>query len=492
MRIFPEKYRLLGWLFLILLAGFVGTSLASYFSSRDYIRHSIADNALPLTSDNIYSEIQKDILRPIFISSLMAHDTFVRDWLIRGEPGQDNIVRYLNEVKQKYGTITSFLISEKTRRYYYAEGLLKNVKEEEPRDAWYFRVRAMQAPYETNVDIDMANHDAVTIFINYRVLDYDGNFLGTTGVGLTLDTMSDRMDRYEKRFNRRIYFTNSQGKIMLSSRTMRLGRRFLHDIPGINVIARDILQRNVTPSQLAYDSENGRVLVNARFIPELGWHLVVEQGEAEELQPVQRVLLINLAAALGVTLLVLMVAWLAVRRYQQKLERMATHDALTGCLNRQAFEIVFKSFIRESLRSRKPLSAILFDIDHFKAINDSEGHLVGDAVLRELAGLVQKRLRSSDVVARWGGEEFMVLLNDCHADKAHELAEALRKAVSGHTFPSAAGVSLSLAVAEYDNGEDGALFFSRLDDALYAAKAGGRNRVEDALSSAQARQSLPT
>ncbi|MFN3586813.1 MAG: hypothetical protein ACK4UT_04860, partial [Moraxellaceae bacterium] len=121
LHVLPEKYRLLAGLTVLLLAGFFTTISASYLSTRGYVRHNIATSALPLTSDNIYSEIQKDILRPVFISSLMAQDTFVRDWLLAGETDQARIVRYLNEVREQYGTVTSFLVSERTRRYYHAD-----------------------------------------------------------------------------------------------------------------------------------------------------------------------------------------------------------------------------------------------------------------------------------------------------------------------------------------------------------------------------------
>ena len=222
MRLLSNKYRLLLLLTLILAAGFVATSLASYLASRKAIEHGIADQTLPLTGDNIYSEIQKDMLRPVFISSLMAHDTFVRDWILAGENDSRQIVRYLAEVKKKYGAITSFLISDKTSKYYYAEGTLKSVSPKAERDIWYYRVRNMPgSDYETNVDIDMANRDSMTIFINHRVYDYDGRFIGATGIGLTLATMSHIIDRYQARFHRNIYFVDGKGAIVLAGKSMR-------------------------------------------------------------------------------------------------------------------------------------------------------------------------------------------------------------------------------------------------------------------------------
>src|SRR5690606_10557361 len=114
------------------------TSLASYYSSRDSIRRNIVNTELPLTSDNIYSEIQKDLIRPTLIASMMSRDTFLRDWVLAGERDPQPMTRYLREVQGHYGTFTSFFVSEKTHVYYQAKGVLKKIDQNEPRDAWYF------------------------------------------------------------------------------------------------------------------------------------------------------------------------------------------------------------------------------------------------------------------------------------------------------------------------------------------------------------------
>ena len=485
MPLFSLKYRLLLWLSLILVAGFLATSAAGYIASRDAIEHGIADQALPLTGDNIYSEIQKDILRPVFISSLMAHDTFVRDWILNGEQNPEQLVRYLNEVKKKYGTVTSFLISEKTRKYYYAEGTLKSVRADEPRDTWYFRVRAMtDSDYETNVDIDMANRDSVTIFINHRIYDYKHNFIGATGVGLTLDTMTHLLGRYQERFHRNVYFADGKGDVVLGGKTMQDAHKSIRDLPGLHTIAADILNQNETPTSLHYESGKNRVLVNSRFIPELSWYLVVEQDLGDDVKPLRRVFMQNLAASFGVTLLVLAITLLTVNRYQRRLEKMASTDALTGLLNRQALELIFRNSILVSKRRRQPLAAILFDIDFFKLVNDTHGHLHGDQVIRAVADLTRTVVRESDIVTRWGGEEYLVLLNDCTLAEAEKIAETLRAAVSEHVFEMPEPrlrITISLGLAEYRNDESAAAFFARADAALYQAKDAGRNRLQSSV-----------
>jgi diguanylate cyclase (GGDEF)-like protein len=485
MRIPSEKFRLLGWLSLILIAGFLTTSIASYVVSSDLIRSNISHDALPLTGDNIYSEIQKDLLRPVFISSLMANDTFLRDWVLDGEHNVDQITRYLNEVKQKYGTISSFLVSERTHKYYYADGILKTVRPDVPADKWYFRVRSMQAPYETNVDYDMANRNTMTVFINHRVFDYHGNFIGATGVGLTLETMSRMLDRYQAQFRRRIYFVAPNGEIVLTGKSMRNIRGSIRDLPGIRTIADDILNSNDRPTGLEYQLNQAEILVNSRFIPELGWYLVVEQDGSKDIEPVRRIFLLNLAISLAASLLVLAITLFAVNRYQRRLERMATTDTLTELLNRQAFEFVFQHLLADAKRSGRPLSAILFDIDLFKAINDRHGHLTGDRIIRGVADLTRSVCRASDIGVRWGGEEFMLFLKDCPIEQATAIAEKLRQAIAGHDFLPGledARITVSLGVVQMRPGESETSLFGRADKALYAAKANGRNRVETAYS----------
>jgi diguanylate cyclase (GGDEF)-like protein len=482
---FPHKTRLLLWLSLILIAGFLTTSILSYYVSLNAIRSSITDQALPLTGDNVYSEIQKAIVRPIFISAEMASNTFLRDWLISGEQDQAQVVRYLQQVKKEHNTITAFLISEQTHNYYYADGLLEVVSETDPRDKWFFRVRDMTAPYETNVDPDAGNHDTLTVFINYRVLDYDGKFIGVTGVGLTLENVRSTIETAEQRFSRRIYFVDKTGKLVLTGASMDAVANTLQEMPGIQNIASQILSGDTTPLRLDYRLPKrfgfSTVQVNSRFIPELNWYLVVEQDDSAAVKPLRTVLFVNLGVSALATLLVLALTLPTIRRYQKRLEKAASTDVLTGLVNRQAFDFLFAANLKDSIRKRTNFSSVLFDIDSFKAINDQHGHLAGDAVIQKVAELARSSVRANDIVSRWGGEEFMVLLKDCELPAAQQIAENIRAMVERYDFGLGKPVTVSLGVAMYALNESTNSFFTRTDQALYKAKQNGRNRLEVAV-----------
>lgn len=485
MRKFLRQYGLLVWLSLILIAGFIGVLLVGYLISRDALQQGIAEQSLPITGDNIYSEIQKDILRPVFVSSQMAQDTFVRDWLIDGEQDTALIIKYLKEIKTKNNAISSFLVSDLTHQYYHADGTLKTISESAVRDQWFFRVRKLKTPYETNVDLDMANRDNMTIFINYRILDYSGKFIGVTGIGLTLDTMKRQIDSYQSRFHRNIYFVDSKGNIVLAgSAVKRLGNNILNGT-GISSIATQILANKKNDSlHLAYDTESDRVLVNARFIPELGWHLLVEQELGNELKPLHDMLVIDAAISAGIILLVLTMVLLSVRRYQKRIEKTAATDQLTSLMNRHAFDFVFANALLDSERSRQPLCIALIDIDFFKKVNDKHGHLVGDHVLKEIAMIAKRSLRESDVICRWGGEEFLILLKNCTLEKATSIAENLRNTIANNDFSRTTdlakkrlAITVSMGVAECKTNETEDSVFDRADVALYQAKENGRNSV---------------
>ncbi|AKU99379.1 FHA domain/GGDEF domain protein [Labilithrix luteola] len=167
--------------------------------------------------------------------------------------------------------------------------------------------------------------------------------------------------------------------------------------------------------------------------------------------------------------------------YHEEIYRLMTMDALTQTHNRRYFNEALEREYNRSLRYRRALSLILFDIDHFKKINDTYGHVAGDSVLRQLALVVKPRLRTQDVLARVGGEEFAVLLPEVDlvgariaADKVRSLVEAARFLVDHKEF----GCTVSVGVTTFgDNVTSAGMLYELADQNLYAAKNGGRNRV---------------
>lgn len=167
----------------------------------------------------------------------------------------------------------------------------------------------------------------------------------------------------------------------------------------------------------------------------------------------------------------------SLRKRIAELEKVSATDYLTGAWNRAHLVRVVASEMARSVRFRQPLSALLIDIDHFKKVNDTFGHQTGDLVLRELVQLIQRKIRSADLLFRWGGEEFVVLAVSTGYRDAETLAEHLRARVASHRFPVTGPLTVSVGVTEHLDDETADQWFKRLDNVLFNAKNGGRNRV---------------
>jgi diguanylate cyclase (GGDEF)-like protein/PAS domain S-box-containing protein len=165
------------------------------------------------------------------------------------------------------------------------------------------------------------------------------------------------------------------------------------------------------------------------------------------------------------------------KRMDEKLKRLATTDILTGAYNRTVFDEIIAREMERVKRYKKSLSVIIFDIDHFKKVNDKFGHNVGDSVLKKIATIVKKTIRKVDYFIRWGGEEFVIISAETDKEHAYVLAERLRKGIENFTFNNLAQITISCGVAEFKKEDTENTLIKRADDAMYKAKRKGRNRI---------------
>lgn len=462
----------------VLVIGFLTTNVISYQISKQSLRTALIDNELPLTSNNIYSEIQRDLLQPIFVASLMANDTFVKAWIEDGENNLHEITNYLDQIRLNYGLFTSFLVSEATRNYYHFSDLTQVVAEDDQKDVWFFRSRAMETLYEINVDFNAEQNNTLTIFINHQIHNKDGKLLGVTGVGLKFDTVATVIDRYAEQFGRNVYFIDSTGNILVRSDGASISEDNVHSAPGISQIAGDLLTFDQGFFEFERDGET--LLLNSRRIPELGWWVAVEQNEAQALSAIRQGLITNSLIGIGVIAITILIVVYTVNLFYARLEVMSTTDELTGVASRQVFDLNLQQAMKRRQRDGAPVSIIVMDIDRFKLINDTHGHLNGDLALQETARIMQSIMRDSDTLCRWGGDEFIVIAQNCDIHDATVIAEKSRDAIekiTPMTLPDQLQVSVSAGVTEVQDNDSMDNAIARADAALYHAKEGGRNRV---------------
>lgn len=166
------------------------------------------------------------------------------------------------------------------------------------------------------------------------------------------------------------------------------------------------------------------------------------------------------------------------KKVVEQLRFLSERDPLTNVYNRRSFFIKLDDVIKEQHIHETPFSLIMFDIDHFKKINDTYGHLIGDDTLRRLTSLINEDKRSNDLVYRYGGEEFFILLKNTELKGSVQLAKRLHKLISDLKIPKVGHITVSMGVVEYGKDESVDDVIKRVDDLMYDAKEAGRNQIK--------------
>lgn len=472
---FLYQYKILIIISILLFTGFFVTSFFSYKIATDLAKNELKYKSLPLSSDNVYSEIQRDILKPNLVSSLMAQDTFMINWMLKGEENPDLITKYLSTIKNKYNTSSSFLVSDKTKNYYYPKGILKKISPNEKRDVWFYRVKNIVDEYESNIDIDLAANDSITIFTNYKVKDFNGNFLGATGVGLKTSHVSNLLKTYKEKYNHEIYLVNKDNKILISSKN---GKEVETSNTFVNNIINNFNKNEISTHE--YYKNNSKYVLNIRFIDELNLYLCVEAKEGYFTQELEKTFYINIVIFSIIILIIMVFIILYIKHQQQILKDIAKTDKLTSLENRNNFDLIFEELFNSQRKGEKNLTILLFDIDDFKKINDEFGHLIGDQVLIEVANIFKNTFRNSDTLVRWGGDEFVALLPKIKKEKAYEITSKLRvnirKSETLHTLLNQK-VTISVGLASKTDEKSKEELFTKADENLYKAKQKGKNII---------------
>ncbi|WP_319778839.1 sensor domain-containing diguanylate cyclase [Maridesulfovibrio sp.] len=476
------RVKLIIVLTLILVTAFISLSLFNYNESRKNIRKDIVNSSLPLTRDNIYSEIQTVLMRPLFVSSLMANDTFLKDWAAGGEKDVSKIKRYLDEIQDRYGFFTAFFVSAKTGKYYYPGGVLKTISPEDDHDVWYYDFVSSGEKHDLDVDSNEAADNILTVFINHRLVSESGELLGVTGVGLKMDDVSRLLKFFSTKYGKTIFLVDRNGLVQVHHKVGLIEQINLRHMPGHGKIASQVLSTSAEPATYEFEFDGDRIFLTARYIPELEWLLIVEQNENVLLDAARKNFVRTIVVGGIATLFIVVLSILVVNHFQLRLEDQAESDELTGLGNRRSFARVFESTVSGLKKKPRPFSIILLDVDGFKLVNDKSGHIEGDRILKQISSIIKSSVRDSDFCARWGGDEFLLLI-DGEIDLAFDVAERIREAVSGAgneyllTSDSGVKVTVSCGVARYSDEDTLDSLIARADKAMYESKMQGKDMV---------------
>lgn len=460
----------------LLLILSLSLSLINYMISLNSVQKDLVNRALPLSVDNIYTEIQTHLIEPSLISSMMASDTFVKDWLVHEEDNSEKITSYLETIRNKYGLFVTFLVSEKTKRYYTHKGFLETLEQNKTDNKWYFQFKDSPEEHEINLDYNGNIDNSLMMFLNYKIFDSKYHLLGATGIGHKISYIDGMLKRFREDYKFKVCFLNEEGDVVLSERNTNHIQKIQEDPEWLKV-RDDILSSS--SKLLKYKRNSDDYILKTKYIPELHLYLLVEAKISDFTDNVHQAFYFNVSVSLLFTLIVAVIILITIKNYNEKLTFMAKHDPLTELYNRRSFEEKIQHLHQLSKRNKESLSFLFLDMDNFKQINDKYGHSVGDEVLKRIAEILEQHVRQTDLVARWGGEEFIVALST-QLENAHKIAEKLRIAITTDIVLNELveeNVTASLGVTQCKEDEPLEHVIVRVDNAMYEAKRDGKNKV---------------
>lgn len=459
----------------LLLILSISLSVINYLNSLKSVQTNLITRELPLSVDNIYTEIQTHLIEPSLISSMMATDTFVKDWLKEEEKNSEKITSYLESIKNKYGLFVTFLVSEKTKKYYTHKGFLEYLDENKTDNKWYFKFKDFPDEHEINLDYNGNIDNSLMMFINYKIFDSQYHLLGVTGIGHKISYIDGMLKRFREEYKFKVYFLNEKGEVVLAERNQNHVQNIEEDSEWLKIKDR-ILS---TSEFLQYKRGSDEHILKTKYIAELQLYLLVEAKIADFTENVDKAFYFNLSVSLFFTFIVAVIILITIKNYNDKLAFLAQRDPLTELFNRRSFEEKTQYLLQLSKRNKEPLSFLFLDLDNFKSINDKYGHAIGDDVLKRTAEILKQHVRQTDVVARWGGEEFIVALTT-NIENANQIAEKLRLAIERD--PSLQTlvekhVTASMGITQSQEDESLENVIARVDHAMYEAKRNGKNKV---------------
>jgi len=356
--------------------------------------------------------------------------------------------------------------------------------------SWFEISIAGEAGYHFAFDAD---NRGPFYYASYPVRDDNGSIVGVAVLQKSLDVFEASL----RQLGRPYFFIDPDGIIALTNRpAMRLRTLWplsaekkaglLRQFGTLN--EPPLLKQEFAEAQWTNFGEN-REYVRRQFVNHSQWSLVIAMPNgmifANRILGIFITLMVTIMTLIyfvgrehGIRENVQMDKRLELQELARELRFQATTDPLTGLYNRLKFDEALASEMSRAERYGTPLTLVLYDVDHFKQVNDVHGHQIGDSALIRLSQIVSLHIRSIDLLARWGGEEFVILIPGSDGEMARQAAEKLAAAIGQVVFDEAGTITCSFGIAQYADGDNAETLITRADSALYRAKQNGRNRVE--------------
>lgn len=417
----------------------------------------------------------------------MASDPFLLNYIQQDTIDNEVVFDYITSVSNKFNTL-SFIAMEKHQRSIDSEKKITNLKDEGAE--WYHRLKAIDKTEFT----DFGDAENPHLFFDVKMFNEQQEFIGFIGLAVDLDHFSEQFKKFKKDFGFEVYFIDENDHITLSSSNL-MKTTFHHrreNLTNINELEwyqnyKKTKQKNIN-SSINIESNNGNsifdfsddnLVISQIVLKELNWRVFIVAPPITEQSAYWQLFMQRLVVFLIVSFALYYVFTLCISNFRSNLVKDSETDYLTQLPNRSFIHWMYAQLSNDY----DHVSVVIADIDNFKILNDTYGHLFGDDVLKIIAKELSKNLRAIDLVGRWGGEEFIFILPDTTADQAQEIVDRIRLNIARIPFTPAStskkfNVTVSFGISESSlaNVELEEILM-RADKALYSAKTNGRNQV---------------
>ena len=462
-------------LMLLIVAGFL---LLSYHSAQNIqiLAERSAQDAARMSSLDINSRLTAITAAERVASQTMANDVFLEQWAQAEtedvtSPEHQILYEYLKRYQQKYGYSVVFFVSAKTGNYYYQDGLNKKIEQGSEFDSWYYNFLALEQEYDIQVDRDEVNDYAVSIFVNVRVEDREGNFIGVVGVGNQIDDLQQKILDIESDTSSKIFIVNTQNAHNSYSGNTKFYKQ-PEEAAALLGVEADLVKMPEAPEGGKLVSMADRCVV-IRSNHDLHWNVIAEKDTESLMDIFVERSRQGMLYLLMVLLPLMMFSYAVLSHMVKQVERYQNQDEVTGLMNNKFFQQEYRDFYRR--HRQEGVVLFMVDVDDFKTYNDTKGHLFGNIVLKHVAQGLKNAIGKDGVVARWGGDEFIGIarLSPSEAKwRLDVLNESLQTAKNADMR-----ISLSIGIAPANYAELTKVI-GEADEALYRAKENGKSRAE--------------
>lgn len=473
-----EKQKINLTISLAIITGFIVIIIINTLAYNAIIKEDIR-NISKLSSTNIYSEINNELIKPIFVSLTMANDSFLKKWLIMEKNDQaeySDLVEYLVGLKDKYEYNSIFLISEASKDYYHYRGFHKTVSQEDEHDQWYFDFVDGMNTYDLDVDLDEADNNKLTVFVNCRIEDDAGQLLGVVGVGLEMNQVQKILAKFEETYDLEAFLVDSKGLVQVSTNHQMIEVYNINKDEIIKGFSDDIFANQTTLETYRYNENRIDGYLITRYIDDLEWTLMVKKDTSVLRKALYAQIQEVLLVVFLVLLVVLFISNNVIKGFQLRMNEMAKTDELTGLLNRRGFNQVLYKALFEGEKEEKEFVVFILDIDDFKKVNDKYGHLFGDKVISIIGNQAKKELNNNGMIARWGGDEFSGIIH-CDLDMGHIILTKLQEKISYNKQFEGYDISISIGMTMSRFTDTADIIIGRVDEGLYKSKECGKNCI---------------